>query len=70
MKTRYLMQNLCCVFFLMATGTIKIAEAGERTSALRRARVNTVFVRLMRWLLSSNPRGQRAGSVLGAGTHR
>ncbi len=35
----------------MATGTIKIADAGERTSALRRARMNSVFVRLMRWLL-------------------
>lgn len=35
----------------MAVGTIKTAHAGERTRALRRARINTVFVRIMRWLL-------------------
>lgn len=35
----------------MAVGTIKTAEAGERTSAFRRARINTFFVRVMRWLL-------------------
>ena len=35
----------------MATGMIKTADAGERTSALRRARINSLFVRAMRWLL-------------------
>ncbi len=35
----------------MATGLIKTADAGERTNALRRARINSVFVRVMRWLL-------------------
>ena len=29
MKTRYLMQNLCCVFFLMATGTVPVYAADE-----------------------------------------
>lgn len=35
----------------MATRSIKIADAGERSSALRWARVNSVFVRVMRWTL-------------------
>ncbi|MGI9477816.1 MAG: LPS export ABC transporter periplasmic protein LptC [Hyphomicrobiaceae bacterium] len=35
----------------MATRSIKIADAGERSSALRWARINTVFVRAMRWTL-------------------
>ena len=35
----------------MATGMIKTADAGERTNALRRARINSLFVRSMRWLL-------------------
>lgn len=36
---------------MTATVSIKIADAGERTSAMRRARINTVFVRVMRWVL-------------------
>lgn len=35
----------------MAVGTIKTADTGDRTSAFRRARINTFFVRIMRWLL-------------------
>ena len=36
---------------MTATVSIKIADAGERTSALRRARINSVFVRILRWIL-------------------
>ena len=36
---------------MTATPSIKIADAGERTVALRRARINSFVVRLMRWSL-------------------
>jgi lipopolysaccharide transport protein LptA len=36
---------------MMATPSIKIADSGERATALRRARVNSVFVRIATWVL-------------------
>lgn len=36
---------------MVASHSIKIADAGERTSAFRRARLNSVMVRLLRWVL-------------------
>jgi lipopolysaccharide transport protein LptA/LPS export ABC transporter protein LptC len=36
---------------MTATPSIKIADSGERAAALRRARVNSIFVRVARWML-------------------
>ena len=62
----------------MATGMIKTADAGERTNALRRARINSLFVRMMRWLLPAVAVllqhgvgvGQAQTQVVGVGSER